>query len=122
MRSLISFETSCNPKIDGVRCRANQLEAVLPHEEPIMNANVEASVAELNGTQSCQAETCSAVQQIASFAFSARPEQLTEHNRKLYKRNRQHWMCGCLFRTSVSDRFESPLTKPIAEPPDRLTI
>jgi 2-methylcitrate dehydratase len=52
-----------------------------------MTTKIETSVAELNGTQGCLAETCAAVQQIASFAFSARPEHLREHQRELYKRN-----------------------------------
>jgi 2-methylcitrate dehydratase PrpD len=52
-----------------------------------MNTNAEASVAELNGTLSCWRRPVQGSNRFPSFAFSVRPEQLTEHNRELYKRN-----------------------------------
>jgi len=52
-----------------------------------MNANIETSPAELNGVQVRAAETCSAVEQIAAFVLSVRPDHLTQHQRDLYKRN-----------------------------------
>ena len=52
-----------------------------------MNSNTEASASEVNGNTSCMAETCSAVEQIASFTANARPDHLGPEARQLYKRN-----------------------------------